>query len=215
VHQVATGTVMLLIVSVGLWSLPQLTRRPRFDAGAGHEPLRSAKHATEPAAATLEHSGETSTSPASQPPIAASSIHTEAARSSDLEAGLVHYHAREYAAATPLLSRALVSAGGADQAMTLLYLARAERALGHCDRAVNSYATLVRVHSKKVEAAAALREGVACYDDMAEPEHAQHLLEQAATTASLGGDARRLLAQRASNVKKPPSAPHGPTASSH
>jgi cytochrome c-type biogenesis protein CcmH/NrfG len=128
---------------------------------------------------------------------------SDSARASDLEAGLVHYHAHEYAEATPLFSRALVGAStSAEQAMTLLYLARAERALGHCDRAVNSYATLVRVHPKKAEAAAALREGVACYDDMSEPARAQHLLEQAATAPGLAVDARRILAQRAGTGRK-------------
>jgi anti-sigma factor RsiW len=209
VPQVATGTVMLLIVLVGLWSLPQLTRRhaaPNFEDRAAGEAIRRVKPATnsEPG---VEKAAETSTnaarldSAALPPPTAADAnpphAPANAESSHDLEAGISYYRARDYAQATPLLSRALVgSSTSSEQATTLLYLARAERALGHCDRAVNSYSTLVRVHSTKTEASAALREGVACYDDMAEPGHAQHLLEQAAGTRSLAADARSLLAQR-------------------
>lgn len=215
VPQVASGTVMLLIVLVGLWSLPQLTRRhtaPRFEDRAAGDALRRVKPATpgELALATAP-TAETSTNAVRvsqpSPPTAAGNTRApqpehELKNSQDLAAGLVHYRAREYAQATPLLSRALVvSTTDAEQAMTLLYLARAERALGHCDRAVNSYATLVRVHSGKSEASAALREGVACYDDLSEPSHAQHLLEQAATTRSLAADARTLLAQRSGGRK--------------
>ena len=88
--------------------------------------------------------------------------------------------------------------------MTLLYLARAERALGHCERAINSYATLVRAHATQAEALAALREGVACYDQMAEPALAQHLLEQATQSPELAPSARRLLSQRASGGARKP-----------
>lgn len=224
VPQVASGTVMLLIVLVGLWSLPQLTRRhaaPHFEDRAAGDTLRRVKPNAAGELAANDSAAETSTSAArahknaaSAPPSAAEDIAPsrddvateDMHRGRDLEAGLEHYRAREYARATPLLSRALAgSVTGSEQAMTLLYLARAERALGHCDRAVNSYATLVRVHSAKSEASAALREGVACYDDMSEPGHAQHLLEQAASNRSLGADARTLMAQR-SGARKPSAA---------
>jgi hypothetical protein len=212
--QVSMSTVMLLIVLVGLWSLPQLTGRrgSRFDDVA--PPLAAVSHAPagEPDASahalTSNSHDETSTHAAStgQPvpsPMAAGAdlgaAENAQRHKADLAAGLAHYRAREYALATPLFSRALVSAtSGAEEAMTLLYLARAERALGHCERAVHSYATLVRVHPAKAEAPAALREGVGCYDQLAEPGQAQRLLEQASSTPELATGARSLLMQRAS-----------------
>lgn len=209
--QVSMSTVMLLIVLVGLWSLPQLTGRrgSRFDDVSPPLAALSRSSSGEPdASARALTSGahdETSTHAASTgqivPSPLAAGAETEAAQSheSDLAAGLALYRAREYALATPLFSRALVSAtSGAEEAMTLLYLARAERALGHCERAVNSYATLVRVHPAKAEALAALREGVGCYDQLAEPAEAQRLLEQASSTPELATGARSLLVQRAS-----------------
>jgi hypothetical protein len=215
--QVAMSTVMLLIVLVGLWALPQLTRRrtPRFDDGA--VPLAARSPATDVSATanpdasptralTNASRDETSTNAARSGQVPSTAADTKPAPSGsanaqrhklDLAAGLAHYRAREYALATPLFSRALVSASSSsEEAMTLLYLARAERALGHCDRAVNSYTTLVRVHAAKAEALAALREGVACYDQLAEPAVAQHLLEQAAATPELSVGARSLLSQR-------------------
>ena len=213
--QVSMSTVMLLIVLVGLWSLPQLTGRrgSRFDdvapplaavsrAATAGEPDASAR------ALTSGSHDETSTHAASADhafpsPMAAGAEPDPAENArrhkSDLTAGLAHYRAREYALAAPLFSRALISASsGAEEAMTLLYLARAERALGHCERAVNSYATLVRVHPAKAEALAALREGMGCYDQLAEPGQAQRLLEQATSTPELATGARSLLLQRAS-----------------
>jgi tetratricopeptide (TPR) repeat protein len=225
VPQVATGTVMLLIVLVGLWSLPQLTRRraqPRFEEHATGEvirPTRADVPAVTPTAAPAETSTSAARSPqrGHPPPSAATStqddeITAAEQRKNALEAGIVHFRAREYAQATPLLSRALARAtNSAEQAMTLLYLARAERAVGHCDRAVNSYAALVRVHSGMAEAQAALREGVACYDELSEPARAQHLLEQAVATRSLAAGARSLLAQRASGNRKPSTSSATPT----
>ena len=212
IPQVATGTVMLLIVLGGLWSLPQLTQRRVMshfaEEGADGEARPITRAPGEQASANIPPA-ETSTHAASipgrlnPPPPAAGIEATEqsigdAHRRSDLEAALVHYHAHEYAQATPLFSRAVVGAThGTELAMTLLYLARSERALGHCERAVNSYTTLVRAHSEHAEALAALREGVACYDIMSSPGRAQHLLEQAAATRSLSAAARSLLIQRA------------------
>ena len=234
IPQVATGTVMLLIVLAGLWSLPQLTQRramshfaerteraedeARPAARVLSEPAPSERAPGEQASANIPPA-ETATHAASTPgrlnppPPAAGIEATEqssgdAHRRSDLEAALVHYHAHEYAQATPLFSRAIVGAtNGSELAMTLLYLARSERALGHCERAVNSYSTLVRVHSERAESLAALREGVACYDSMSSPGRAQHLLEQAATNRSLSAAARSLLTQRAGRK----SARHAPS----
>jgi tetratricopeptide (TPR) repeat protein len=201
------GSVMLLIVLVGLWSLPQLTRRhaPRFTANLSAETLRAARSETEVSAAlTAAKQNEAVPGPVidemAPPPRAAS--HSDADVSNDLEAGLLHYNAKQYSAATPLLSRALITTKSeADRAKTLLYLARAERALGHCERAVNSYATLVRVHSTRTEAEPALREGVACFDQLAQPGHAEQLLEQAADTPGLAAAARSLSAQRLTKHK--------------
>jgi tetratricopeptide (TPR) repeat protein len=200
--QVAMSSVMLLIVLVGLWSLPQLTRRrtPRFTANLSAETLRAARSETEVSAAlTAAKQNESAVTPVidemSPPPAAAK--RPELDGSNDLEAGLVHYNARQYSAATPLLSRALITTNSeADRVKSLLYLARAERALGHCERAVNSYSTLVRVHAARSEAEPALREGVACFDQLAEPGHAEQLLEQAANAPSLAATARSLAAQR-------------------
>jgi len=219
--QVAMSTSMLLIVLVGLWALPQLTRRrgTRFDDTAPPLARTGAPAAAAqaidgnaPRALTSGSRDETSTHAASSgltalSPTAAGNraelADSEQQHKHDLAAGLAHYRAREYALATPLFSRALVSAtSSSEEAMTLLYLARAERALGHCERAVSSYATLVRVHPAQAEALAALREGVACYDQLAEPARAQHLLEHATQTPELSAGARSLLSQRASAARR-------------
>lgn len=197
--QVAMGTVMSLIVLVGLWSLPQLTRRrsPRFD-GVAAERVHAEHAETEVSAARMPEQLAAElrlpTDEAEPPPQPSAAKDGKG----DLEAGLTHFHARDYAAATPLLARALSAAGSdADQARALLYLARSERALGHCDRAVESYTTLVRAHPALSEALPALREGVACYDRLAEPSRAQQLLEQAVSTPALAAGARSLIVQRA------------------
>jgi tetratricopeptide (TPR) repeat protein len=212
--QVSMGTVMLLIVLVGLWAVPQLSRRraPHFGSEVG-DVTKDTRETEASSALSPTPSSPDASSAFDAPAVAASSaIHVDPYPRNDIEAALVHYHAGEYAEATPLFSRALISAAGdADQAQALLYLARAERALGHCDRAVNSYATLVRVHPGRTEAQAALREGVACYDRMAEHAHAQHLLQQAANSPELAGDARSLLAQRG-NARKPTTTKHTGTA---
>jgi tetratricopeptide (TPR) repeat protein len=216
--QVAMGSVMLLIVLVGLWSLPQLTRRQgiRFSSSGleSQQPNRPAAIPETDTSAALAGAvanagaqakpsdAMASASSDGMTPTAAKASRrdqADARRKNDLESALQHYQAREYALSTPLFSRALITATSpADQAKALLYLARAERALGHCDRAVNSYATLVRVHPGKGEALAALREGVACYDRLAEPGRAQRLLEQAASSSELATGARSLLSQRSS-----------------
>jgi hypothetical protein len=222
--QVAMGTVMLLIVLVGLWSLPQLTRRhaARFQA-SGSERVDAPKPETETSAALAQNDAlhgqdEASSEGASSdeanavrgktlpatamkegsPRSDAKSAAKDHQPKEDLVSALQHYRAHEYALATPLFSRALLStASGADEATALLYLARAERALGHCDRAVNSYDTLVRMHPGRAEAKAALHEAVTCYDRLAQHGRSWKLLEQASQTRELGPEARSISAQRA------------------
>jgi tetratricopeptide (TPR) repeat protein len=219
--QVAMGTVMLLIVLVGLWSLPQLTRRHAlpFRANPSSERVGAPKPETDTSAA-LSGSNEVRTGdavsgersagepttvrgqgPAAPMPGAEARRDSKAASKEppkdDLATALQHYRAHEYALATPLFSRALLStASPSDEATALLYLARSERAVGHCDRAVNSYDTLVRVHPGRVEAKAALHEAVSCYDRLAQHGRSWKLLEQAAQTRELGSEARSISAQR-------------------
>jgi hypothetical protein len=206
--QVAMGTVMLLIVLVGLWSLPQLTRRgaSRFGASLQSERVHRPRADTDMSAASAGVQNHVPTPPAPERPAdprqhlgrrpQPSAAGKVAPPKSDLEAAMQHYRAREYALATPLFSRALISATASrDQTTALLYLARAERALGHCDRAVNSYDTLVHIHPGKIEARAALREAVVCYTKLGEPERAHRLLEHAAATPQLESSARNIASQ--------------------
>jgi tetratricopeptide (TPR) repeat protein len=211
--QVAMGTVMLLIVLVGLWSLPQLTRRHAvpFRASPSSERVDAPKPETDTSAA-LSGSSEVRTAAAvsgdrgadepTRTPAEEARKDSQAATKDppkdDLASALQHYRAHEYALATPLFSRALLStASPADQATALLYLARSERAVGHCDRAVNSYDTLVRMHPGRVEAKAALHEAVGCYDRLAQHGRSWKLLEQASQTRELAAEARSISAQRA------------------
>jgi TolA-binding protein len=211
--QVAMGTVMSLIVLVGLWALPQLTRRrtPRFenDVNAGNVAKPPAETETSAAISPDAISPPTDApaaepiEPARKPMPPSTTTRTQPRREPDLEAGLAHYRSREYAQATPLFSRALSTVTAAPSlAQALLYLARSERALGHCDRAVTSYETLVHAHPGRQEAQAALREGVSCYDRLSEPARAQHLLDAAATTPELASGARSLQAQRTPGAHK-------------
>jgi hypothetical protein len=211
--QVAMGTVMLLIVLVGLWSLPQLTRRDasRFRASVQSERVNRPRPETDTAAISASPINAPGEAPMervvdprshalrkAQPSAAAKSI-----QKSDLDTAMQHYRAREYALATPLFSRALVGAtSSSDETKALLYLARAERALGHCDRAVNSYDTLVRIHPGKMEARAALREAVACYTRLGEPGRAQRLLDHAAETPQLATSARNIIAEYPAFAKR-------------
>jgi tetratricopeptide (TPR) repeat protein len=220
--QVAMGTVMLLIVLVGLWSLPQLTRRHAvpFRTSPSSERVDAPKPETDTSAA-LSGSSEGRAADAvsgdrsAREPTAvrgpgpAASIPAEDTRKDskratkdppqdDLASALQHYRAHEYALATPLFSRALLStASPADEATALLSLARSERAVGHCDRAVNSYDTLVRMHPGRVEAKAALHEAVSCYDRLAQHGRIWKLLQQASQTRELASEARSISAQRA------------------
>jgi TolA-binding protein len=224
--QVAMGTVMLLIVLVGLWSLPQLTRRhgPLYRSGADSVRVHRPNAETDTSAALADttqrsagserelesDSGAASAAqaraagaPASAPPTAAKAatrrevVAGEKQAKRDFESAMQHYRARDYPLATAFLTRALGSlASSADQAQALLYLARAERAQGHCERALNSYGTLVRSHSAKVEARAALREAVACCDRLGQPARATQLLEQAKASVPLASTAQNILSQR-------------------
>jgi hypothetical protein len=228
--QVAMGTVMLLIVLVGLWSLPQLTRRQaaRFRA-SGSEHVDALKPETDTSAALAhsdalhgqdaaahgtppqDHDAKTPAQTGSPQPDAKSAAKDQP--KDDLASALQHYRAHEYALATPLFSRALLNrAAGADEATALLYLARSERALGHCDRAVNSYDALVRTHPGRSEAKAALHEAVSCYDQLAQHGRSWKLLEQASQTRELGAEARSISAQRAAaSGHKPATSPTGTT----
>jgi TolA-binding protein len=227
--QVAMGSVMLLIVLVGLWSLPQLTRRhgPLYRSGADSVRVHRPNVETDTSAALADttqssagserglesDSAAASTAsaaqaraagaPSSAPPTAAKGptrkevVASEKQAKRDFESAMQHYRARDYPLATAFLTRALGSlASSADQAQALLYLARAERAQGHCERALNSYGTLVRSHSAKVEARAALREAVACCDRLGQPARATQLLEQAKASVPLASTAQNILSQR-------------------
>ncbi|HEY2735073.1 MAG TPA: zf-HC2 domain-containing protein [Polyangiales bacterium] len=219
--QVAMGMVMLLIVLVGLWSVPQLTRRHvmRFRSSFGSERVNPPKPETdtstalaEPAPLKIETRDEHAT-PETLPPSAAKSPGQRAngnahaglkvATNSDLDSAMQHYHAHEYAQATPLFSHALLNNNSpADEASALLYLARTERALGHCDRAVNSYDTLVRVHPGRPEAKDALHEAVSCYERLSQPGKVWRLLEQASQTRDLSAEARSISSQRSAGPRK-------------
>jgi hypothetical protein len=214
--QVAMGTVMLLIVLVGLWSLPQLTRRhaSRFRSSVQSERVNRPRPETDTAAisaAPIHAPGEGQMERVVDPRSHAlrkpqpSAAAAKGLHKSDLDTAMQHYRAREYALATPLFSRALVGAtSSSDETKALLYLARAERALGHCDRAVNSYDTLVRIHPGKAEARAALREAVACYTRLGEAGRGQRLLDHAAETPELATSARNIVAQYPAFAKRKP-----------
>jgi hypothetical protein len=217
--QVAMGSVMLLIVLVGLWSVPQLTRqrasrfrasvmservhRPRSDSEPGTPPPAAGAHTPAESAPERTPDSHVRGSRRLQPSAAAKN------GSTDLDAAMQHFRAHEYALATPLFSRALVGAtSSSDQTTALLYLARAERALGHCDRAVNSYDTLVHIHPGKFEARTALREAVACYARIHDFGKAQRLLDHAAVTPELESSARSVAAAYPAFARK--SAPAEP-----
>lgn len=113
------------------------------------------------------------------------------------KAGLERYRSGDYAAAVQLLSRMLESSAPSGQrAPALLYLARSERALGRCDRAIRAYETLVRSYGSSQQSLAAMLEGVECYDRVGEPMAAQRLLEHATSVPSLAAQATRALQER-------------------
>ena len=98
------------------------------------------------------------------------------------------------------------SAPSAQRAAALLYLARSERALGRCDRAIRAYETLVRSYGSSQQSSSALSEGVACYDQLGNSAAATRLLEHANSVPSLSVQASKALQDRSSGA---PAAPAG------
>lgn len=222
--QVAMGSVMLLIVLVGLWSVPQLTRQraTRYRASLAservHKPRTEPELATTPIGAVERTTPEATTDRNVDPRARANrrgpSTAPNKGEPTDLEAAMQYYRAKEYALATPLFSRALVGAtSSSDETTALLYLARAERALGHCDRAVNSYDTLVHIHHGKPEAKVALREAVACYTRNGDYGKAQRLLEYALQTPQLEREARSVMTAYPAFARKASGTPPAPARS--
>ena len=113
------------------------------------------------------------------------------------EAGVERYRAEDYTAAAQLFARMLESnAPSGQRASALLYLARSERALGRCDRAIRAYETLVRSYGSAQQSASALPEGVACYDQLGDSAGAIRLLEHATSVPSLSALASKSLQDR-------------------
>lgn len=125
-------------------------------------------------------------------------------------AGVERYRAEDYTAASQLFSRMLESsAPSAQRAAALLYLARSERALGHCDRAIRAYETLVRSYGSAQQSSIALSEGVACFDQLGDAAGAQRLLEHATSVPSLSAQATQRLHDRSTGKPAEPAAPAG------
>jgi TolA-binding protein len=123
-------------------------------------------------------------------------------------AGVERYRAEDYTAAAQLFARMLESsAPSAQRAAALLYLARSERALGRCNRAIRAYETLVRSYGSAQQSAVALSEGVACFDQLGDAAGAQRLLERATSVPSLSAQATKTLHDR--SPSKPSDAPAG------
>lgn len=123
-------------------------------------------------------------------------------------AGVERYRAEDYTAAAQLFARMLESsAPSAQRAAALLYLARSERALGRCNRAIRAYETLVRSYGSAQQSAVALSEGVACFDQLGDAAGAQRLLEHATSVPSLSAQATKTLHDR--STTKPADAPAG------
>jgi len=121
-------------------------------------------------------------------------------------AGVERYRAEDYTAAAQLFARMLESsAPSAQRAAALLYLARSERALGRCNRAIRAYETLVRSYGSAQQSAVALSEGVACFDQLGDGAGAQRLLEHATSVPSLSAQATKTLHDRSTG--KPADAP--------
>jgi TolA-binding protein len=138
-----------------------------------------------------------STAEADAPRLGAAAPATTASLEDIFKAGLERYRTGDYVAAVQLLSRMLESSAPSGQrAPALLYLARSERALGRCDRAIRAYETLVRSYGSSQQSAAALLEGVECYDRLGEPVGAQRLLEHATSVPLLATQASRALHER-------------------
>jgi tetratricopeptide (TPR) repeat protein len=125
-------------------------------------------------------------------------------------AGVERYRSEDYTAAAQLFARMLESsAPSAQRAAALLYLARSERALGRCDRAIRAYETLVRSYGSAQQSSIALSEGIACYDQVGDAAGAQRLLEHATSVPSLSAQATQRLHDRSSVKPAEPAAPAG------
>jgi tetratricopeptide (TPR) repeat protein len=125
------------------------------------------------------------------------------------QAGVERYRAEDYAAAAQLFARMLESTAPSGQrASALLYLARSERALGRCDRAIRAYETLVRSYGSAQQSASALPEGVACYDQLGDSAGAIRLLEHATSVPTLAALANKALHDRGEPTR-PAEAPSG------
>lgn len=123
-------------------------------------------------------------------------------------AGVERYRAEDYVAASQLFARMLQSsAPSAQRAAALLYLARSERALGRCDKAIRAYETLVRSYGSAQQSSIALSEGVACYDQLGDSAGAQRLLEHATSVPSLSAQAMQRLHDRSPAKPAEPAAP--------
>lgn len=155
---------------------------------------RSASDDAQPLAAPTAASTpatETASQPSDAPGSSAASLEAI------FKAGLERYRSGDFDAAVQLLSRMLESSAPSGQrAPALLYLARSERALGRCDRAIRAYETLVRSYGSSQQSLAAMLEGVECYDRLGEPLAAQRLLEHATSVPSLAAQATRALQER-------------------
>ncbi len=145
---------------------------------------------------------------ASEPPEAVPSASSTAPITLEdvFKAGVERYRAEDYAAAAQLFARMLESsAPSAQRAAALLYLARSERSLGRCDRAIRAYETLVRSYGSAQQSASALTEGVACYDQLSDGAGAARLLDHASSVPSLSVQATKMREDR--GAAKPEAAP--------
>jgi TolA-binding protein/anti-sigma factor RsiW len=135
--------------------------------------------------------------PASPAPTAAAAPAGPSSLEEVYAAGVERYRAADYAAAAKLFSQMLESSSpSAQRPAALLYLARSERALGRCDRAIRAYETLVRSYGSAQQSALALAEGVGCFDKLGDAAGAQRLLEHATSVPSLSAQATKALHDR-------------------
>ncbi len=97
---------------------------------------------------------------------------------------LERYRAGDYSSARSLLEALLARSDlGKERSSALLYQARSLRALGRCDLAVAPYAALASRYLGTAEAAAAVREGAACYEVLGQSDKAAALLQRDKTKA--------------------------------
>jgi tetratricopeptide (TPR) repeat protein len=169
--------------------------------------------------ASDEAYAEREAAPAAAPASAAAATPAAPVALEDMfQAGVERYRAEDYAAAAQLFARMLESTAPSGQrASALLYLARSERALGRCDRAIRAYETLVRSYGSAQQSASALPEGVACHDQLGDSAGAIRLLEHATSVPTLAALASKALQDRGAGKSpdatsapaKPAEAPSG------